>query len=381
MNAKLAASVLGAAILGAVAWGVARAVPSLAAATMWLTVAGLIVGFVVTPFVLAAQLRRLDEYLRTAPIEDLFVALFGLGVGLVIAALLTVPLVIIGSPVGNFLPTVFAIVIALVCMRIALLRRSDVHGMLAARSAATVPAVPPASIGLAPASSNGSTASAGNDAGNGHRPQVLLDTSVIIDGRIADISTTGFISGDIVVPRFILDELRHIADSPDVLRRTRGRRGLDMLQRMSKEADGQVTILDIDSRDVRDVPEVDGKLVQVARKLHAPIITTDFNLNKVAQLQGVRVLNINELANAVKPVVLPNEEMTVKIIQPGKEHGQGVGYLDDGTMIVVEDGARYIDQEIDIVITRNLQTVAGRMIFATLKGQAPRGPYSGMRGR
>ncbi len=191
--------------------------------------------------------------------------------------------------------------------------------------------------------------------------RVLLDTSAIIDGRIADISATGFISGELVVPRFILDELQHIADSPDLLRRNRGRRGLDMLNRMSKDSATPVSVLDLDAKDIL---EVDGKLVQIAKRYGCSIITNDFNLNRVAELQGVMVLNVNQLANAVKPVVLPGEEMAVHIIQQGKEINQGVGYLDDGTMIVVEDGQRFLNRDVDIVVTRVLQTVAGRMIFA-----------------
>ncbi len=379
MNARLAASVLGAAVLSAIGWAVAKTVGGLAGYAPVLLLAGLVLGLILTPLLFAAPLRRLDAYMRNAPVEDLAVALFGLGVGLFLSALLTFPLVLLGSPVGNLLPTVVALVVALVCMRMALLRRADVRLLFAARTSR-----PPEN---GQAASTMTTSGASVESGplsplsNGHNSRVLLDTSIIIDGRIADISATGFINGEIIVPRFVLDELQHIADSPDPLRRTRGRRGLDMLNRMSKEIDAPITILDVDPREVRDVHEVDSKLVHVARKLHAPIITNDFNLNKIAQLQGVRVLNVNELANAVKPVVLPGEEMMVRIIQTGREVGQGVGYLDDGTMIVVEDGARHIDQEVAIVVTRGLQTAAGRMIFATLKGQNGRGPYIGPRGR
>jgi len=367
MNARLAASVLGAAILGALGWAAARTVSGAAGSVVPFSLAGIIIGLLLTPLVFARPLRRLDAYLSDAPVADLSVALVGLGVGLVIAGLLAVPLALLGPPIGNLLPTVVALVCALVCMRVALSRRADVralfvHGAERATSAGAGAAGGPAGGG--PAESNG------------HRPQILLDTSVIIDGRIADINASGFIIGEIVVPQFILDELRHIAGSPDVLRRTRGRRGLDMLNRMQEDEGAPVTIVDMDPRDIQ---EVDAKLVMVARKLHASIVTTDFSLNKVAQLQGVRVLNVNELANAVKPIVLPNEEMSVKIIQAGKELGQGVGYLDDGTMIVVEDGTRYIDQDVDIVVTRVLQTVAGRMIFATLKGHNTRGPFNGSR--
>jgi len=379
MNARLAASVLGAAVLGAIGWTVAKTVGGLAGYASALLLAGLVLGLILTPLLFAAPLRRLDEYMRNAPVEDLVVALFGLGVGLFLSALLTFPLVLLGSPVGNLLPTIVALVAALVCMRVALLRRADVRTLFAARTSR----LPENGQAASPMNTSGASVESGplSTISNGHNSRVLLDTSIIIDGRIADISATGFINGEIIVPRFVLDELQHIADSPDPLRRTRGRRGLDMLNRMSKEIDAPITILDVDPREVRDVHEVDSKLVHVARKLHAPIITNDFNLNKIAQLQGVRVLNVNELANAVKPVVLPGEEMMVRIIQTGREVGQGVGYLDDGTMIVVEDGARHIDQEVAIVVTRGLQTAAGRMIFATLKGQNGRGPYIGPRGR
>jgi len=191
--------------------------------------------------------------------------------------------------------------------------------------------------------------------------QILLDTSAIIDGRIADISQTGFVSGALLVPRFVLNELQRIADSADTMRRNRGRRGLEMLNRLQKDTTVPVQITDAD---VEDVAEVDGKLVQMARNLHCPIITNDFNLNRVAELQGVKVLNINELANAVKPVLLPGEDIFIKIMQDGKELGQGVGYLDDGTMIVVEGGRQYMGTTIEVTVTRVLQTVAGRMIFA-----------------
>jgi uncharacterized protein YacL len=190
--------------------------------------------------------------------------------------------------------------------------------------------------------------------------KILVDTSAIIDGRIADISQTGFITNTLVVPRFVLEELQHIADSADGLKRNRGRRGLEILQRL-KDSRVPIEISDVDAE---NTPEVDAKLVKIARQWHCSIITNDFNLNRVAELQGVKVLNINELAHAVKPILLPGEEMQVAIMQDGKESGQGVGYLDDGTMIVVEGGKASMGSTIDVVVTRVLQTVAGRMIFA-----------------
>ena len=192
----------------------------------------------------------------------------------------------------------------------------------------------------------------------------ILDTSVIIDGRIADICQTGFLEGVMVIPQFVLEELQHIADSSDVLKRNRGRRGLDILNRIQKELDIKVEIYE---GDFEDIQEVDSKLVKLAKLTSGVVVTNDFNLNKVCELQKVAVLNINDLANAVKPVVLPGEEMKVQVIKDGKEHNQGVAYLDDGTMIVVEEGRNYIGKDIDVLVTSVLQTAAGRMIFAKPK--------------
>lgn len=194
----------------------------------------------------------------------------------------------------------------------------------------------------------------------------ILDTSVIIDGRIADICRTGFIEGELIVAEFVLEELRHIADSSDSLKRTRGRRGLDILNAIQKESKVKVTVT---SEDFEDVSEVDIKLLKLAQKLGGAVVTNDFNLNKVAELQGVKVLNINDLANAVKPVVLPGEEMGVQVVKEGKENRQGIAYLDDGTMIVVEEGKRLIGEDIQVVVTSVLQTSAGRMIFAKPKAK------------
>jgi len=188
----------------------------------------------------------------------------------------------------------------------------------------------------------------------------ILDTSVIIDGRIADVCETGFLDGTLVIPQFVLKELQLVADSADSLKRNRGRRGLDILQKIQKMSGVDVTISDIDFPDVR---EVDLKLIELGRTLQGKIVTNDFNLNKVAQLRGVEVLNINELANALKPVVLPGEFMKVFILKEGKEYNQGVAYLDDGTMVVVDNARRMISKNIDIVVTSVLQTTAGKMIF------------------
>ncbi len=189
----------------------------------------------------------------------------------------------------------------------------------------------------------------------------ILDTSAIIDGRIADLCKTNFIEGGLIIPGFVLIELQKIADSPDPLRRNRGRRGLDLLNKIQKENQIAVKIFD---RDYEELNEVDTKLLRLAMELGAKVVTNDFNLNKVAELYGVQVLNINELSNAIKPVVLPGEEMMVHVLRDGKEYGQGIGYLEDGTMIVVEGGKNYIGMDIEILVTSVLQTSAGRMIFA-----------------
>lgn len=194
--------------------------------------------------------------------------------------------------------------------------------------------------------------------------QKILDTSVIIDGRIADICETGFLEGTFVVPQFILQELQHIADSADPLKRARGRRGLDILHRIQKLSRITVKIIE---EDFPKISEVDAKLVALAKALNAKILTNDFNLNKIAELQGVTVLNINELANALKPVVLPGEVMKVFILKEGKEYNQGVAYLDDGTMVVVENARRLIGKNAEVTVTSVLQTTAGRMIFSKLK--------------
>jgi len=192
----------------------------------------------------------------------------------------------------------------------------------------------------------------------------ILDTSVIIDGRIADVCETGFLEGTLVIPQFVLRELQHIADSSDPLKRNRGRRGLDILQKIQRNVDVHVEISDMEFTEIR---EVDAKIVALAKALNAKVVTNDFNLNKVAELHGVAVLNINELANALRPVVLPGEEIRVYVLKEGKEYNQGVAYLDDGTMVVIDNGRRFIGQTIDVCVTSVLQTTAGRMIFSRLK--------------
>jgi uncharacterized protein YacL len=300
---------------------------------------GALFGLVLTPYVTVRPFVALRKRIRQAPAQHLLAAVLGLIVGLIIAALVSFPLSLLPPPFSQILPFVAAVLFGYLGIMVMIIRQRDILNLIR---------------GLP---GRGESREGG---ANGHRP-VLLDTSVIIDGRIADISLTGFIEGEMLVPRFVLNELQHIADSSDALRRNRGRRGLDMLHRLQSESVSPVRVTDMDVEGVR---EVDDKLVLLAKRLHCPIVTNDYNLNRVAELQGVRVLNINELANAVKSLFLPGESIVVKIVQEGKEVDQGVAYLDDGTMVVVEDGEPYINQEVDVIVTKVLQTSAGRMLFA-----------------
>ena len=302
---------------------------------------GAFIGLVIAPYLVPVLLLPFVPFVRalsSIPITTLVSGTAGLVVGLTIAALLSVAFSRLPGWPGAAVPIALTVVLGPMGLAVAVSRERDLLHLLPGRARG----------GEAP----------GIGASNG---RVLMDTSAIIDGRIADISKTGFVHGTMVIPRFILDELRHVADSSDSLKRARGRRGLEMLNKLRKEAEVPIQIMDVD---YRDGSEVDGKLVRLAKSLQAQIMTTDFNLNRVAELQGVRVLNVNELASALKPVVLPGEEMMVRIIQEGKESGQGVGFLDDGTMVVVEGGRKHINSHLDVSIIRVLQTAAGRIIFA-----------------
>ena len=306
-------------------------------------VAWIVVGFAILPYltvVPAVWVVRQVENLSTA---EFVAAVIGLLIGLLMGLLLGLPLSNFEPPLGTWLPLGVSLLFGLGMLGLTVAKRADL--LLAAQT-----------IGLI--RSPDQVATTGLRIGD---PHIVVDTSAIIDGRIAEIVESGFIYGTLVIPRFVLDELQHIADSSDALRRNRGRRGLEILNRMQKEPGTPVEIVE---DDVPDVAEVDAKLVALAIGRSRVILTNDFNLNRVAELQGVRVMNINSLANAVKPAVLPGEELHVRVIQEGKEAGQGVGFLDDGTMIVIEGGARHIDRELDVSVTRVLQTVAGRMIFA-----------------
>jgi uncharacterized protein YacL len=311
---------------------------------LWLfPIAGALLGILLTPYLSTRPARTLRKILGQTSTQVLPAGLLGRVVGLLVAALLAWPLSTLPQPLNQILPSAGAILCGWLSITIFVARRVEILGTLRLRSRGTT---------------EDSSAPAHNGRG------VLLDTSVIIDGRVSDISKTGFISGPILVPRFVLNELQHVADSSDSARRSRGRRGLEILNKLQKESNVPVKVTDVDVDGVR---EVDDKLVILAKQLRCPVVTNDYNLNRVAELQGVTVLNINELALAVKVVCLPGEKMEVRIIQDGKEAGQGVGYLDDGTMIVVDDGRRRMNNMVTVVVTKVLQTSAGRMLFARLE--------------
>jgi uncharacterized protein YacL len=307
---------------------------------------GALVGLVLTPFITIRPLKALRNLLSRISIQTLIASVIGLVIGLVFAALLAFPLSLLPSPFGRILPFVGALIFGYFGVAIFVMRQTDLFSLVNLKSVRDT------------AGSQGSNTSPSN--WNEGRT-ILLDTSVIIDGRIADIVRTGFMPGTLLIQRFVLNELQFIADSSDGLRRQRGRRGMEVLSQLQKEPPIPVKISDIDVEGVR---EVDDKLVILARQLKCPILTNDYNLNRVAELQGVMILNVNELANAVKSVMLPGEAISIRVIQEGKEMGQGVGYMDDGTMVVVENGRDYLNQEIHVTVTKILQTAAGRMIFA-----------------
>ncbi len=285
--------------------------------------------------------RRGSDYISSISGATLVSGTVGLLIGLIVASLVSIPLYGLEGWLGWGVPSIVSACLGVSGLWVGSNRNRDVSAIFPA---------------LANANDNGRGSRNGN---------ILVDTSAIIDGRIADLSVTGFLEGKLMVPRFVLDELRHIADSSDAMRRSRGRRGLEVLSRLRKDSTIPLEVLDVG---VNRGEEVDARLVQLARSMKSPILTTDYNLNRVAELQGVQVLNVNELANALKSIVLPSEELRVNIVQEGKEPGQGVAYLDDGTMVVVEGGRRYLNAFHDVVVTRVLQTAAGRIIFAQPKG-------------
>ncbi len=307
---------------------------------------GALAGLVLTPYLTTRPSRAIRRALGRLSAETLFAGLTGLIVGLLTAALLAYPFSQLPAPFGQILPFIGVIAFSYFGVSLFVMRQGDLMGLVGTVS--------------------GRSESGSSSAWTNLNRTILLDTSVIIDGRVADIARTGFLPGTLLIPRFVLNELQYIADSPDGLRRQRGRRGMEVLADLQKLPNILVRISDIDAEGVR---EVDDKLVVLARQLKCPILTNDYNLNRVAELQGVTILNINELANAVKSVVLPSEHLTLNIFQEGKEFGQGVGYMDDGTMVVVENGHDYIGEYKEVVVTKVLQTAAGRMVFARVEDE------------
>jgi uncharacterized protein YacL len=308
------------------------------------TLEGLIFCYLGIPYVLGGW-RRVNFQLRTTPLPDLVAGLFGLIVGLLVAVL--IGYFVREFPYGVPLSAVLAALLAFMGASVGLTRRSE---LLALVGVGRGEAAPQRRIRGA-----------------------LLDTSVIIDGRILDLARTGFLDMPLIVPRFVLKELQQVADSSDNIRRNRGRRGLEVLGQLQKEPDIHVEFRDDDPGG----DEVDAKLVRLARRGDLAVMTNDFNLNRVARIEGVAVLNLNELANALKPIAIPGEELQVLVVKEGKEPGQGVGYLEDGTMVVVENGRRHLNQQVTATVTSILQTAAGRMIFASPGGangrRSPRG--------
>ena len=289
------------------------------------------------------SLDRLELFIQKLTLYEMMVGSVGLIIGLIIANLVTIPIKnidIIGTPVSIVVNILFG------CLGVAVAagkKNENIFESFRGR--------------------------ASDGAGKGRSDPKILDTSVIIDGRIIDICRSGFIEGELIVPSFVLDELRHIADSQDPLKRNRGRRGLDVLNMIQKDLQFPMRI---ETMEVSSDSEVDNALLKMAQKLGGKVLTMDFNLNKVANFQGVEVLNINELANAMKPIALPGEEMVVQVVKDGKENGQGVAYLDDGTMIVIDGGRKHIGEKLNVTVTSILQTAAGRMIFAKPKYLAER---------
>ncbi len=302
---------------------------------------GALFGLVLTPYFTTRPIRALKKLLAKLAAETLFSAIIGLVVGLIIAALLAFPLSLLPDPFGKVLPFLGVVLFCYFGVALFVMRQTDMGNLISSMS------------------------SRREDGGQPNWSQanrtVLLDTSVIIDGRVADIAKTGFLPGTLAHSALCVERTPVYCRLSDNMRRARGRRGMEVLSELQKASSVVVRISDIDVEGVR---EVDDKLVILARQLKCPILTNDYNLNRIAELQGVSILNINELANAVKSVVLPGEALTISIIQEGKEASQGVGYMDDGTMVVIESGNKLIGQTKNVTVTKVLQTAAGRMIFA-----------------
>lgn len=315
----------------------------------------MLIGWFASPYI-SLFIRRIIAFFNQQSIVNIFLGVVGALAGLLLGYLFSLPFSDLSIPfISSTLPFILAVILAVIGYQV-VMSRSDEWQKFFQRQ----PASPKA---------NKLSHQVENESFVNFKQYKLLDTSVIIDGRIADIIKTNFIEGTIIIPNFVLQELQYIADSSDSLKRAKGRRGLDILNTLQK--DGQMPIESYEGV-LEEGTDVDGQLIKLAKTLDAAIVTNDYNLNKVCEFQNVRVFNINELANSIKPVVIPGEELTIQVIKPGTERKQGVAYLEDGTMIVVEDGQYHMNEWINVVVTSALQTAAGRMIFARPVGETSR---------
>ncbi|MFK7804258.1 MAG: PIN/TRAM domain-containing protein [Anaerolineae bacterium] len=315
---------------------------------------GFLFGLILTPLLTVRPLRFARRRLVTMTAAQLTAVIFGILLGLLAGGLFSIPLAFLPSPFQQIFPLISVLIFTYFSVFILYQRQADIGKLLSGFRM-------PDGNGNGSASATTNMLAVSDLNGTDHQRVILLDTSVIIDGRISDISKTGFLRDTILIPTFILRELQHIADSSDAIRRNRGRRGLEVLGMLQQESLAPIEITDMDASEVRDA---DSKLVALAKQIPCPILTNDYNLNRVAELQGVNVMNINDLANAVKVAYLPGEDLVVKIIQEGREVGQGIGYLEDGTMVVVEEGMDRMHKTSPVIVTKVLQTSAGRMVFA-----------------
>ena len=324
--------------LGVVAAG-AIGLPDLGVSFIF-SLVGILFGLIMTPWITVRPIRALSRFVNEMPIEALFTTLLGLVIGLGIALLAAYPLSLLDPPLGTLLPFIVLAVSAYLMTTIFNVRSREVWLFLNEW------------FGFGPKRAL---------AGAGTERQLILDTSVLIDGRIVDIAKTGFLGGTLVVPRFVISELHRVADSSDAQRRNRGRRGLTKLNELQRETGIAFKIIE---EDVEEVPEVDDKLIALALRMHAPVVTIDYPMNQVAAAQGATVLNINALANAVRSAYIPGENFAIRVIQDGKEPGQGVGYLEDGTMVIIESGKEFMDRTIYVEVTKLINRETGRIIFA-----------------
>ena len=305
---------------------------------------GFLFGIIITPYFTTRPIRGIRRSINEWTVERLMMSLLGIIVGLLIALLAAYPISLLGAPLGRYIPAAFTIIMTYLGISIFGLRSREILDSFGSRFGRNTTRV-----------------------GIGSSRKLLLDTSVLIDGRITDVVETGFIGGSLILPRFVLSELHRVADSSDALRRNRGRRGLNMLNKLQRSDIANVRIVE---EDFEDIQEVDDKLVALALQLDALIMTNDYNLNQVAEAQGVTVLNINQLANAVRSIYIPGEIFAIRVIQEGTQEEQGIGYLEDGTMVVIEHGQRYMDRTINVEVTKLINRDTGRMIFAVPEGES-----------